>query len=512
MARTARIHPAIGIARLGNSEDPDGFFLGPERPLDTTPPPGGYRDANKRLKRQGARFRIFLDNEDGSTRELTLDDADIVWTVEVANSKAAGERFHGAAEASTGLRNARFVPRTLLTLNAPATHVSGRNQSADIVNQTPFMNVPLPVVLATARTDADGRLIVVGGFGKAGSPTGVPLNSPGSNFANHDGWFDDTCDGRITATVTMHDGSSSPIVKAAWVISAPPKFAPTVLPVVTMYDTLRQIAIDRRVMPSPFADPSFKPSFTHDVYPILARAIAVRWLYAPNGDQSPVAVFHNRLTTIPPVARDQIFAKLRKPAATPLESGTGTGNMPRMWSDLYPNGKNGTLTPLQYQVMQAWKDNQVIDDWQGIPGPVDAITPEGLDRAALEPCVGGAFYPGIEASWHLRDRLPFIEPFRLDAAAVNPGDVTAQMSLPWQSDFLDCAVESGNIGQELTWWPAQRPIDVRQTPSGPPITWARAFDGSSESDLGPGEMVVDWWRLGHVLPVGDALLEHERQE
>jgi hypothetical protein len=510
MARTARIHPAIGIARLGNSEDPSGFFLGPERPLDTTPPPGGYRDANKRLKRQGVRFRVFLENDDGSTRELTLADADITWTIEVANSKAAGERFHGAAEPSAGLRNAGFTPRTLLMLKAPAVRVSGLNQTVDIVNQTAFMNAHVPIVLATAQTDADGRLIVIGGFGKAGSPTGVPLNSPGSDFANHDGWFDDTCDGRITATVTMHDGSPAPVVKAAWVISAPPKFAPTVLPVVTMYDTLRQVAIDRHLMPSPFADPAFKPSFTHDVYPILARAMAVRWLFAPNGDPSPVAVFHNQLTTIPPAARALIFAKLRKPGASPIVPGTGAGNMPRMWSDLYPNGKNGTLTPLQYQVMEAWKNNQAIDDWQGVPSPTNAITPEGLDRAALEPCVGAAFYPGIEASWRLRDKFTFIEPFRLDATALSPGDVTAQMSLPWQSDFLDCAVEAGNIGQDLTWWPAQRPIDVRQTPTGPPIPWDRAFD--SPGELSPDQMVTDWWRLGHVLPVGDALLENDRQD
>jgi hypothetical protein len=181
-----------------------------------------------------------------------------------------------------------------------------------------------------------------------------------------------------------------------------------------------------------------------------------------------------------------------------------------MWSDLYPNGKNGTLTRLQYQMMEAWKNNQAIDDWQGVPGPTGAITPEGLDRAALDPCVGGAFYPGIEASWKLRDKLAFVEPFRLDAAAITPGDVTAQMSLPWQSDFLDCAVEPGNLGQDLTWWPAQRPIDVRQTATGAPISWDRAFD--NEGGLTVHEMIDNWWRLGLVLPVGDALLERDRQE
>jgi hypothetical protein len=35
-----KIHPAIGIARLGNS--PDEFVIGPERLWDPPDPPGGF--------------------------------------------------------------------------------------------------------------------------------------------------------------------------------------------------------------------------------------------------------------------------------------------------------------------------------------------------------------------------------------------------------------------------------------------------------------------------------------
>ena len=52
-----KIHPAIGIARLGNS--PTEFFIGPELPGDHAPPKGGYKDARHRIKRQAARFRLF---------------------------------------------------------------------------------------------------------------------------------------------------------------------------------------------------------------------------------------------------------------------------------------------------------------------------------------------------------------------------------------------------------------------------------------------------------------------
>ena len=194
MARLARIHPSIGVARLGTSTNPDGFFIGPEVAFGAPIPAGGFRGANGALKRQGARFRVYLQEADGSVRELTRADAAITWTVEVANRKAAGDRFHGVAEPSAGLRNAGFFPREQLVLSAPAVSVSGPNQSVDVVNETRFMGFDLPITLATARTDAAGNLVVLGGFGKAGSPNGTPLDSQGSNFANHDGWFDDTCD------------------------------------------------------------------------------------------------------------------------------------------------------------------------------------------------------------------------------------------------------------------------------------------------------------------------------
>src|SRR5262249_40208791 len=55
--RTVKVHSAIGIARVGNS--PDEFFIGAERPNDRNPPEGGYKDAQGRIKRQAARFRLF---------------------------------------------------------------------------------------------------------------------------------------------------------------------------------------------------------------------------------------------------------------------------------------------------------------------------------------------------------------------------------------------------------------------------------------------------------------------
>jgi len=87
VATVYKIHPAIGIARIGNS--PDEFFIGPERVGEPPEPPGGFKDAQCRVKRQGARFRVFAHNDDGTVAEVTDTEAEITWTVHLCNTKAA---------------------------------------------------------------------------------------------------------------------------------------------------------------------------------------------------------------------------------------------------------------------------------------------------------------------------------------------------------------------------------------------------------------------------------------
>src|SRR5262249_33668078 len=152
-------------------------------------------------------------------------------------------------------------------------------------------------------------------------------------------------------------------------------------------------------------------------------------------------------------ARKAIFDKLRDPSV-PYNQDFGDSDMPMIWSDYYTDGKTEPLTRIQYANMKQWRDGRFINDW-GSTAPELVITPEGLDRAALEVCVGGAFYPGIEASWLLRDKYTFSEPFRLDQTSLEAGDITGQMAVPWQADFFDCAQDG-----DLAWWPAQRPDDV----------------------------------------------------
>src|SRR5262249_4644870 len=134
--------------------------------------------------------------------------------------------------------------------------------------------------------------------------------------------------------------------------------------------------------------------------------------------------------------RNAIFSKLKAP-------GGGGGDMP-MIND--SGTQDDRLTAIQYAHMQRWKDNAAgfTNDWTGVPAPQAQVTPDGMDRAALEACVGGAFYPGIETGG-LSGARPIIapanysEPFRFNHAVVSPGDLTYVMALPWQNDFYQCA-------------------------------------------------------------------------
>ncbi|MGR5283871.1 LodA/GoxA family CTQ-dependent oxidase [Vibrio maritimus] len=103
--KNIRIHPGIGIARVGNSDE---YYIGPEAPGVVVDPggeggpgPNGgtYRDAENRLKRQAQRFRIYATDETGKINEITSKTPgvkEIIWRVHVRNLKAANYAFQGA--------------------------------------------------------------------------------------------------------------------------------------------------------------------------------------------------------------------------------------------------------------------------------------------------------------------------------------------------------------------------------------------------------------------------------
>jgi hypothetical protein len=115
------------------------------------------------------------------------------------------------------------------------------------------------------------------------------------------------------------------------------------------------------------------------------------------------------------------------------------------------------------------------------------VTPDGLDRAALEACVGGAFFPGIEAGGLSAGDRPIIEVTYAEAFRIAPsvpaGTISGAMALPWQADFKACADN---------WWPVPRPNDVIPQDTGGQARWDR--DVASMDD-----MVAKWHTLGFVV-------------
>jgi hypothetical protein len=115
-----------------------------------------------------------------------------------------------------------------------------------------------------------------------------------------------------------------------------------------------------------------------------------------------------------------------------------------------------------------------------------------LNEAALEACVGAAFFPGIEGTYDMaRAETYHPEPqlrreFRIDPA--HPaGFLTEKMALPWQADFADCSNH---------WWPSQRPDDVI-TEDGDRDRWDRGIFGRGRN---PHLNMVDFWsQLGFMV-------------
>lgn len=468
MATTYRIHPAIGIARVGNS--PGDFFVGPERIGERPDPPGGFKDPQCRVKRQAARFRILAHHDDGTFDEITAAEAAITWTVHVANKKAAYPG-RGNTEAAGDLTIDPGV-RTLSTPNDSAAFDGGTIRFSG----QPAVEVPL----GEMRTDDEGRLLVLGGHGHSASPAGLGID----NFWASDGWYDDVSDGPVTASIQFHGSGDTPPVEGAWVIVAPPKFAPHQDSIITLYDRLLQKMIED--FPQVLAPAT--TSYSNDVYPILQRAAAIAWVEGLPSNHAWTHPVTNQS------AVDAIFDRISTPSG-------GGGNMPVLLNgpDITTGQQDDELTPTQYDHLQRWKNGTYTNDWVGPPPEQPIVTPDGMDRAALEACVGGAFLPGIEAGGKSVGDRPILEhaysaPFRIDHTASGPGDISASMALPWQADFYAC---------KDNWWPIPRPNDVRTTPGGSFVEWERGVGSMAE-------MVDKWADLAFVVRQGTEHIESER--
>lgn len=507
---SAKIHPAIGIARVGDSES--GFYIGPEVIDPPSEQAGFYRDDTGALKRQAARFRVYGHDAAGKVvRELTSDVAKIEWCVHVANKKASFFEWElamdipEAKDLELSLRNQKVEARQSLEIDPGAHSISGKS-AEPVLCIGNFRGVP--VKLGELRTDEAGRLVFLGGHGKSASPSGAPIFEKGRKnpFINAEDWYDDVCDGPVLARVSI-EGREIP-VDSAWVATAPPNYAPQLKGQRTMYDLMYDLFLRAGWLPD-----AGEPTFAADILPILKRLSDMQWVnqgfatrfgYRAPFDFSDPA-YLRRLSAKPKSAHDhdenqeerrQIFNSFRPPEPS-------DGNQ-LPWPWLYGDAmevpaednprQNAAITQTQFDTLQRWVDGAFVDDWdrpRPAPSTIGEVRledqPSTLDRAALEFCLADAFHPGCEMTWPMRHLTMYRAPFRLKLGKSQerkglprkadqqwmlsrggplfeqgPGDLTRWMGLPWQADTAFCRAGYDQKYDPFapTFWPARVPNQV----------------------------------------------------
>lgn len=505
----AAIHPSIGIARIGNSKDE--WFYGPEVTDPLPEPPGFYRErATGALKRQAARFRVYgLDAKGRAVAEITEADAEIIWTVQLANRKAAWYEFQLAQdipEAASAqpqkLRNIAITDRASLKIDPGMRQITGTDVQGGpdhTFDTGRFMGTP--VYLGEIRTDRDGRLVVLGGRGNSASHDGTRA----VDFANNDGWYDDTSDGPVTAEVVLNGKKLE--VDPAWVVVAPPNYAPMRKSVRTMWDLMRDVAINANSLQLDAPD---KSSFQDDIRPLFERLEGLQWV-----NEGFAAYFGWRAPN--EFVSKEWLARLNNPGAEEAETRHIIASQfrradrdawsPVPWPWMYgdamsiptPHTSNAftTLTATQLKMLDQWANGAFKDDYTPVWTPPRRIEdvaladqPGMLDRASLEFCLADAFHPGCEMTWPMRHFTMYMAPFRILHAAdmtadpsygatftpdlitlpdgplygQRPGGITRWMAVPWQTDTASCRSGYGPpsiYAPHLpTFWPARVPNQV----------------------------------------------------
>lgn len=507
----AGIYPPIGVMRVGNSEHE--YFIGPlvsEPEIKTDE--NAYRDETGALKRQAAQFRIYGFNAAGKAiKELTADNATIVWHAHLANQKSSWYQFQIALdipEAATApasvLRNIDVADRNSLIINGGEHTIHERNVVSGHEFAGKFQE--RQVYLGEMRTDEKGRLIMLGGHG-------VSENIKGDlavTFANNEGWYDDISDGPVTATVEFNGVQLK--VDPAWAICGPPDYAPMQKSVRTMWDLMRDVAVQAQMIPRPV-----RPSFTKDILPVFQRMTNLQWVNAGFNAAFGWGGPFDYTTS-------KWISKLNDPSSANLEMRRTISNnfrrydipgaeAPQLWPWMYGDAINipslgsvrqhSTLSDLQLSFIDQWVKGDFDADYVDmtgcphIPRPITIDTlpvaeqPDMLTKAAMEFCLADAFHPGCEMTWPMRIPGMYMSAFRVKHIAKTPpvdcsyygpvmngdiftlakgpilggqaaGGITRWMAIPWQTDTASCrdGYTTSYDSYLPTFWPARVPNNM----------------------------------------------------
>ena len=551
LSRVARvaIHPAVGFARVGNSQE--AFYFGPEVP--GMAPRGPFKDAAGAMAKQAARFRIYgYDAQGRVLGEITAADADITWRVDVANAKPVwydpAEAFDVPNPPDCRRRNPDIADRTTLVARATPRVVQGAGAAPQPLDGGRFLGVD--VNLGEVFTDRSGRLIVMPADGRAiPGPDAPPLTGLSS-----DGWIDDTCDGPVRATVRMNGKTLQ--ADSAYVVCTSPDWGPSVGEgILTLLDAVQNGLYRANRLRKPATD------FARDVYPIFRRITDTQWVnegfFNTNGWGSPgdwtTPAMRRKLadgSRANRAWRRKVFASFRDPDYSVMEPDL----VPALYGDkiaIPPNLVQPrqwmAVTHLQYAHLRAWAEGDFTDS--GVPESTQlsdlpiAQQPSAVDRASLGACLGGAFHPGIEFTW--LSRIPWIwstdlrlKWTQLDAnlddygplmtqaialsrsgplAKIGPGSIGQWMGLPWHSDSASCRSGYSRATSPVspTFWPARIPNQVlaeedydvvmdssrsladRRAAFERRRGWERFVAGPT-SQTAINAMITDWYKLGVV--------------
>ena len=456
----AAIHPAIGIARVGNSRET--FFFGPEIPGTLPLARGGFKDDEGAIARQAARFRVFgLDKDGVPVKELLAGQSQIKWRVNVANSKAAWYQFQepfdipGAPSAGRRNNDVRASERESLVIDPGEHSISGTARGPVALEGEVFGK---RAELGSLMTDVSGRLVFFPGPGRGYTNGTNPL----AQFQGSDGWSDDVCDGLVRASVRI--GERTIEAAPAWVLSTPPNYGPAIATgFVTAYDAVRSMFVDANVLAAG------QVSFAEDILPIFARLTDMQWVnegfFESNGFASKAdwddPQMIDKLADPSPAARSfrrRLFKRFRNPAFRRLQPEA----IPQLYGDAVnfadPTPREWlAVTPLQYEQLRTWSEGNFTDD-RGTKQPTKlgqlpiAKRPAALDRAALESVLGGPFHPGIDAPWVLRRRSLWQKPFRLKVSGRQPNRGESGSKLTAKKTFAPDGPLDGCAPGDLTRW------------------------------------------------------------
>ena len=488
-----RIYPSIGIARLGNGPaTKEEVIFSPEVPwANLYETDQNYLTKDGRLKKQAQRFYIYeCDDHGNPTGQINTADFDIEWSVEVANKKPFWYDFNNSLDLSVIADNQNLSPNFVKDKLAPGINAAYRNPNVldqglrvkdgydyrkDLVNAPGTVSVDengkrkeirgqfpssrfskdgvsmlakrmkvdsKDVNLGTVEYDDDGTLIFYGADGISAALNPSDLNT---DFADNSNWYDDICDGRITAKIIRKDTKEEYRLddekSAAWVASAPPDYAPQIQPLSTMYDLITGASNE-------YHEPELGT-----VFPMMYRMYRMQWVnlgdfLAPSfketidelieKDQFKY-IYQKEPKAEADAVREKIFNMFRNPAYNMSNepiipsknstdfvnrgSGTEELKLPYYPGDAidYPGSPAQwfAIPPMIYEQLRQWRDGHFY-------------TPEGFDfkdmnemgafyrdqfqesakdevkkpllmtRAVLETLYGGGFHPGVELTWPMR--------------------------------------------------------------------------------------------------------------